>query len=208
MHSLPAPRFEGSLVQMELLTDVHVPGLLAAANEDRSLYAWNTVPKTNAAMRAYVQSALAAWQLGQALPFAIIRRNDGKILGSTRFANIERWPWPEEHPEAARTTPDVCEIGYTWLARSAIRSGVNTQAKRLLLAHAFERWHVHRVALRTDVRNARSRAAIERIGARFDGVLRRDRPGADGSLRDSAMYSIIGSEWPEVRVHLERLEQR
>jgi RimJ/RimL family protein N-acetyltransferase len=95
------------------------------------------------------------------------------------------------------------EIGWTWLAADAQRTALNSEAKYLMLAHAFERWRVHRVSLQTDARNARSRAAIERIGARLDGVLRAQRPAADGTVRDSAYYTILDSEWPAVRARLE-----
>ena len=96
----------------------------------------------------------------------------------------------------------MAEIGHTWLAASAQRTGINTEAKFLMLRHAFEVWEVHVVRLRSDQRNARSRSAIERLGARFEGVRRADRPGADGTVRDSAFYSISVAEWPAVRDHL------
>ena len=122
------------------------------------------------------------------------------MVGSTRFFLIERWPWPAA---SARAAPDGCEIGYTWIAPQAIRSAVNTEAKLLMLAHAFEQWGVHRVCFHTDVRNERSRNALLRIGARFEGVLRAHRLSADTKPRDSARYSIIASEWPQVRAHLQ-----
>ncbi len=105
-----------------------------------------------------------------------------------------------------RAEPDAVEIGGTWLAASAQRSGINTDAKRLMLTHAFETWRVQRVDLKTDARNDRSRAAIERIGGRLDGVMRNWQPslvpGEEGQPRDSAMYSIVPSEWPDVRARL------
>jgi RimJ/RimL family protein N-acetyltransferase len=97
------------------------------------------------------------------------------------------------------------DIGYTWLAASAQRSPVNTEAKLLMLGHAFEVWHVHRVGFQTDERNTRSRKAIERIGGRLDGLLRADQPGTDDTVRTSARFSILASEWPEVK---ERLTSR
>jgi len=119
-----------------------------------------------------------AWkEAGSALPFAILRREDGVIIGSTRFWNIEFWSWPADHPLHDRTTPDACEIGYTWLTRSAIRTGANTESKLLMLMHAFEVWETLRVCFHTDVRNLRSRAALERIGGQFEGVLRSHRLG-------------------------------
>ena len=117
------------------------------------------------------------------------------MLGSTRFMNIEHWPW-----DLAGADPDAVEIGSTWLAPSAQRTPVNTEAKLLMLTHAFEVWHVQRVTLKTDARNERSRNAILRLGARFDGVLRANMPAYDGAWpRDSAFYSILASEWPAVR---------
>jgi RimJ/RimL family protein N-acetyltransferase len=98
--------------------------------------------------------------------------------------------------------PDVVDIGFTWLARSAQRTPVNTEAKLLMMGHAFEVWEVHRVALQTDVRNARSRAAIERIGGQLDGILRADRPGADDTVRTSARFSILAAEWPVTKARL------
>jgi RimJ/RimL family protein N-acetyltransferase len=100
----------------------------------------------------------------------------------------------------------VTDIGFTWLSASAQRTPVNTEAKLLMMTHAFEVWKVHRVALQTDARNTRSRAAIERIGGRLDGIMRADRPGSDDTVRTSARFSIVASEWPEVRARLaERL---
>jgi RimJ/RimL family protein N-acetyltransferase len=192
-------RLVGRLVALEPLSHEHVPALVAAAGEDPDLYAWTPVPLDYRAAVAYVGEALAGQAAGDMAPFAIIRLADGRVVGSTRFANIERWPWPKGHPQAERTTPDVCEIGYTWLAATALRSGVNRDAKRVMLEYAFETWQVHRVRLRTDVRNSRSRTAIEQLGATFDGVFRADRLGADGTVRDSAVFSVLASEWPVVK---------
>jgi N-acetyltransferase len=130
------------------------------------------------------------------------------VIGSTRFWNIERWAWPADHPRHARPHPDACEIGYTWLSRSAIRSAANTEAKSLMLTHAFETWEVLRVCLHTDSRNRRSRTAIERIGGKFEGILRAHRIAADSIPRDSVRYSIIAGEWPEVKQRLYRLLDR
>lgn len=127
----------------------------------------------------------------------------GRVVGSTRFDDIAAWTWPAGHTHERSGVPDAVEIGGTWLASSARRTVVNTEAKYLMLVHAFEVWRVHRVRLRTDVRNEVSRRAIERIGARFEGVLRADRPGADGTVRDSALFSVVAAEWPGVRAQLE-----
>jgi N-acetyltransferase len=207
-HPVGGPSLDGSLIRLALLSLDHVPGLIEAAREDPSLYAWTLVPQTAAAMQQYVEVALAGWERGQMLPFTILRSTDGAVLGSTRYYNIERWAWPTGHPLHGRTTPDVCEIGYTWLRRSAVRSGVNTQAKRLLLGHAFEAWGVHRVSFRTDARNVQSRNAIERLGCKLDGCLRGERPAVDGTVRDTAVYSIVAHEWPRVSEALRRLDSR
>ena len=139
---------------------------------------------------------------GKAVSFATIRISDGVVIGSTRFFDLERWAWPEGHPLQGRSSPDVCEIGYTWLTRSAIRTAANTEAKLLMLTHAFETWQVLRVCLHTDARNQRSRSAIERIGGQFEGILRAHRMAADFIARDSARYSILASDWPAVKRRL------
>ncbi len=127
------------------------------------------------------------------------------MIGSTRFFDLGCWPWPDGHP---RQGPDTCEIGYTWLGRDSIRTGANTEMKRLMLTHAFEVWQVRSVCLHTDARNQRSRDAMQRVGARFEGVLRSHRLGADLKPRDSARFSITAAEWPSVRQHLEELTAR
>ena len=136
------------------------------------------------------------------MPFAIVRVADNAVIGSTRFFDIERWSWPTGHPSHGRPEPDGCEIGYTWLTRSAIRTAANTEAKLLMLTHAFETWRVVRVCLHTDVRNERSRAAMERMGGKFEGILRSHRMAADFIPRDSARYSIVAAEWPAVQQRL------
>jgi RimJ/RimL family protein N-acetyltransferase len=138
----------------------------------------------------------------------MVRTNDGVVIGSTRFWNLEHWAWPEDHPSHRRGVPDACEIGYTWLAASAIRSGANTEAKFLMLRHAFEEWKVLRVCFHTDSRNQRSRAALERIGGKCEGILRAHRMAADFIPRDSVRYSIVASEWGEVKERLIRLMDR
>jgi len=138
---------------------------------------WSPVPQTEPDATHYIETALAWKAAGTAVPFAILREQDGAVIGSTRFWNIERWAWPQDHPQSGRREVDACEIGYTWFARSAVRTAANTEAKFLMFAHAFETWQVLRVCLHTDVRNTRSRAAIERIGGQFEGVLRVPPPG-------------------------------
>ncbi len=196
----------GRHVRLEPLDYRHVDGLAAAAAEgDPALYRWSPIPQGKAEAEKYVATALAWRDEGSAVPFATVRVQDGVVIGSTRFWNLERWSWPEGHRLHGRSTPDACEIGWTWLAQSAIRTPANTEAKFLMLAHAFEVWEVLRVCLHTDVRNQRSRAAIERIGGQLEGILRAHRMAADFIPRDSARYSIVAAEWPAVK---ERLLQK
>lgn len=193
---------QGKHVRLEALEHRHIDGLVAAADADPSLYQWSPVPKGKAEATVYVNTALAWRDAGSAVPFAIVRLSDGLVIGSTRFWNLERWAWPAGHNLHGRSGPDACEIGYTWLTRGAIRTATNTEAKLLMLTHAFEQWKVLRVCFHTDARNQRSRAALERIGARFEGILRAHRMAADYTPRDSYRYSIIASEWPVVKPRL------
>lgn len=198
---------EGKHIRLEPLDHHHGNGLVQAASVDPELYRWSPVPQGSTEATEYVHTALAWKAAGTALPFAIVRRNDGVVIGSTRFWNVERWAWPEGHPRQGRGTPDACEIGYTWLTQAAIRTAANSEGKFLMLRYAFETWQVLRVSFHTDSRNQRSRAALERIGAKFEGVLRAHRMAADFIARDSMRFSILASEWPEVRERLlERLE--
>ncbi len=199
---------EGKFVRLEPLNARHAEALAAASASDPSLYQWSPVPRSQEAATSYIETAVAWWEAGKAVPFATVRKADGVVVGSTRFFDLEYWAWPEGHAQHGRTTPDVCEIGYTWLAKSAIRTAVNTEAKFLMLTHAFETWKVHRVCLHTDVRNQRSRAAMERIGAKFEGILRAHRMAADFIPRDSARYSMIAAEWPQAKQHLTELLSR
>lgn len=193
----------GDIVQVEPLTLDHTGALVRAASADRSSFGFTLVPDGDAAMRAYVEGLLADAAAGTVLPFAQRRLADGgsgTVVGCTRFMDIRWWP--------GHTTPVEVEIGGTWLAADAQRTAVNTEAKLLMLRHAFEVWNVHRVAICTDARNERSRRAIERIGASFEGVLRHHRAAAGhltdaGTPRDTACYSIIPAEWPAVRDALE-----
>lgn len=199
---IESPLLRGTHVRLEPLEIRHVEGLVAASAGDAELYQWSPVPQTKAEAVAYVETALAWRDAGTAVSFAVVRANDGVVLGSTRFFNIEYWAWPAGHSMYGRGVPDACEIGYTWYSRDSIRTVVNTECKLLLLTYAFEHWKVLRVCLHTDVRNARSRAAIERIGGKLEGILRAHRMAADFIPRDSARYSMIASEWPEVKQRL------
>jgi len=193
---------QGRHVRLEPLEHRHVDGLVAAAAVDPSIYRWSLVPQGSDAMTRYVDTAISWREAGTAAPFAIVRADDGAVIGSTRFWAMDRWGWPEGHPEQGRSGPDTCEIGYTWLTRPAIRTGVNTEAKLLMLTHAFEVWRVFGVCLHTDARNEQSRAAMERMGARLDGILRAHRLASDFRPRDSARYSIVAAEWPNVKQRL------
>jgi N-acetyltransferase len=196
---------QGQYIRLEPLQLSHAEGLVAAARDHPELYRWTHVPKNKGEAVAYITTALSWKDAGTAVPFATIRLEDGAVIGSTRFFNLEHWPWPAGHARHGRTLPDVLEIGYTWLARSAMRTAANTEAKSLMLAHAFETWGVLRVCLHTDLRNLRSQAAIARIGGVREGVLRAHRLAADATARDSARYSIIAKEWPGIKQRLNRM---
>ena len=199
---------QGRHIRLEPLDPRHADALAEAAKQDRELYRWSPVPDGREQAISYVNTALAWRDAGSAVPFAVVRRQDGNVIGSTRFWNIERWAWPQEHPSHDRGAPDACEIGYTWLSRSALRTAANTEAKFLMLQHAFEVWQVLRVCFHTDVRNQRSRAALERIGGQFEGILRAHRMAADFIARDSARFSILRAEWPQVKQRLLKLLDR
>ncbi len=188
----------GAHVQLEPLSLDHVHQLVVAANEDRSTFAWTAVPESVAAMTTYVSSLLADADAGRVVPFAQRRLADLRIVGCTRFMEIRYWTGHE--------LPDEVEIGGTWLASSAQRTAINTEAKLLMMTHAFQTWNVSRLAICTDALNTRSRQAIVRIGATLEGILRNHRASAHagmvGTTRDSALYSILDTEWPSVRAGL------
>lgn len=181
---------EGRTVRLEPLTLDHADAL-SIVGLDAELWRWtlDTIA-TREQMLAYVAEALAANRAGTALPFVTIERSSGRIVGSTRYGNIE-------------PTHRRLEIGWTWIGRPWQRTAVNTEAKLLLLRHAFEHLAMLRVELKTDALNARSRAAISRIGGREEGVLRRHMITASGRSRDTVYYSILAEEWPDVRARLE-----
>jgi RimJ/RimL family protein N-acetyltransferase len=199
---MEAVTLPGKYVRLEPLDHSHADGLVAAAAQDPPLYQWSVVPQDKDAVTRYINTALAWREAGTALPFATIRMADDAVIGSTRFFDIEQWAWPQDHPRYGNYNHDVCEIGYTWLAHSAVRTAANTEAKLLMLTHAFETWQMLRVCLHTDARNLRSRAAIERTGGKFEGILRAHRMAADITPRDSARYSIVATEWTEVKRRL------
>ena len=202
---------EDGVVRLEPLALAHLDGLCAAAAE-RDTFTLAPVPRDRAEMRAYIEAALADREALRAVPFAIVARGADEIVGSVRLMSLEWWTWPpgptpagEPRRAAAGDPPDVCEIGHAWLAPRAQRTAVNTHACALLMAHAFEAWRVHRLVLKTDARNARSRAAIERLGGSFEGILRQHLPAADGRVRDTAMFSIVAAEWPAVKARVAAL---
>jgi RimJ/RimL family protein N-acetyltransferase len=187
---------EGDHVRLEPLTLQHAGALFAAALDPR-IWQFTTVSiRTAADMQKYIETALDWQRGGTALPFVTMARNgreaEHRIVGSTRFANIDH-----ENRRA--------EIGWTWITPEFWRTVVNTEAKYLMLRHAFETWKCIRVELKTSAKNERSRAAIARIGGKEEGILRHHMINADGSYRDSVYFGILDDEWPEVK---RRLEER
>jgi RimJ/RimL family protein N-acetyltransferase len=184
------PPLHGTLVRLEPLSRRHAADLGVAAEEDRSAYGFTWVPHASE-IEEYLDSQFQRAEAGKLIPFAQVRLSDGRAVGGTAYWDPRRWP--------GRSGPCAVEIGFTWLAGSAQRTGINVEAKLLLFSYAFEQLGVARVDLKTDARNEQSRRAIEAVGARFEGVLRSWSqswaPGEDGKLRDSAMYSVIDSEW-------------
>jgi RimJ/RimL family protein N-acetyltransferase len=188
------PTLRGRHVELVPLAADHAAELLAAATQDRESYGFTEVPGDADHMDRYIANLLAKAATGTDVPFAQRRVADGRLVGCTRFLEVRRW--------RGRPEPDEVEIGGTWLAADAQRTPLNTEAKLLLLGHAFGVWRVDRVAIATDSRNERSRRAIERLGARFEGILRHHRPsmvaGEAGRPRDTALFSITDDDWPAV----------
>jgi RimJ/RimL family protein N-acetyltransferase len=181
---------QGRHVRLEPLTPEHAAGL-AEVGLDEDLWKWIPTPVCMPEeMSAYVQSALQDQAAGTALPFALIEKSSGRTVGSTRYANIER-------------VHHRLEIGWTWVARPWQRTAINTEAKYLLLRHAFETLKCIRVELKTDSLNERSRAAILRIGASQEGIFRNHMMTATGRVRHTVYFSIVDSEWPKVKARLE-----
>src|SRR5215813_8325190 len=195
------PLLQGPAVTLRALTLVDASALALAASESRDEYRYTRVPASVEDAQRYIELALTERDAGRRMPFAIEWHD--RVVGSTSYLDIQQWRWPAGSPLQRADRPDAVEIGATWLAASAQRTRCNTEAKHLLLSHAFGVWDVHRVSFKTDERNARSRRAIERLGAAFEGIRRGDMPGQDGSIRASAYYSIMRAEWPAVRKKLE-----
>jgi RimJ/RimL family protein N-acetyltransferase len=181
---------EGRGIRLEPLTPEHRDGLAAAATDGRLWELWYTAVPPPAEMEAYVAAALQAQQEGHMLPWVVRDARTGAVIGATRYHDIV-------------VALDRVEIGHTWYAQSRQRTGVNTTCKLLLLAHAFDSLGCKVVGLRTDGFNFRSQRAIEALGAKKDGVIRHHGLRRDGSARDTVMYSILSTEWPDVRRHLE-----
>jgi RimJ/RimL family protein N-acetyltransferase len=198
------PVLEGSLVRLEPLGHRHAADLAVAAEEDRSQYRFTWVPRAGE-VHDYIDQQHERAASGRLAPYAQIDLASGRAVGATAYWDPRTWPDSERLY--------AVEVGFTWIAGSCQGTGINTEAKLLLFEHAFEGFGVTRVDLKTDARNARSRAAIAAVGGRFEGVLRSWSrswaPGEDGKLRDSAVFSILASEWPQCRARLhERLSAK
>lgn len=178
----------GRHVRLEPLATIHHDALVEAASDGELWKLWYTSVPTPEAMHAWIATALAMREQ-HALPFVLRDASDGSVVGSTRYFNVD--------PHNRRL-----EIGHTWHAQRAQRTGINTEAKLLLLGHAFETLQCIAVEFRTHWMNHQSREAIARLGAKQDGVLRQHQRMADGSLRDTVVFSIIDAEWPTVKRHL------
>lgn len=182
----------GATVRLEPMTIGHAPAL-ARVGLEPDLWRWIPTPLTTAdEMRAYVASALDESRRGVSLPFVIIDQASDQVIGSTRYANID-------------AIDRRVEIGWTWITSAFQRTAANTEAKLLLLTHAFEMLRVNRVEFKTDALNERSRNAIKRIGAVEEGIFRKHKITASGRVRDSVYFSIIDTEWPAVRARLTKM---
>jgi RimJ/RimL family protein N-acetyltransferase len=190
MIQLEPVALERNGLRLEPLAHEHHDGLNAAAADGRLWELWFTAIPAPDRMQAYIDDALAGWREGHMLPWVVRDLETGKLLGSTRYHDIV-------------AAIDRVEIGYTWYAKSHQRTRVNTICKLLLLEHAFGSLRCRVVGLRTDNFNFRSQRAIEALGAKKDGVLRHHQARKDGTVRDSVMYSIVATEWSDVRRHLE-----
>jgi len=191
-----APVLEGTLVRLEPMSREHEAGLWEASRDERA-WTWLSVaqPRTQDELRAYVDAALENAAAGTELPLVTIRRADDRVVGSTRYLALR-----PEHRSV--------EIGWTWLTPDAWLTGINIEAKLLMLEHAFETFGCLRVELKTDARNERSRGAMTALPAQFEGVHRKHMLVRGGERRDSAWYSVLDDEWPEVRANLLRRLQR
>ena len=198
MTRLAVPTLTGRHVSLEPLSLDHVEAVAAAGAGDRSTFGYTEVPDGHDEAAAYIRWLLDNAANHRVAPFVQRRVDDSAVVGCTRFLS-PAWP-------LGRVDPDEVEIGGTWLSPSAQRTAINTEAKLLLLAHAFGLWNVQRVAICTDARNEQSRRAIERLGAPFEGMLRRHRrsprAGETDRLRDTAVYAISIDDWPTIETRL------
>ncbi len=186
---------EGEKIRLEPMTSDHLDSLVEAGKFEE-LWRWtSTTAYTAESMGEYVGAALADFAAGVALPFVTVDKESGAVIGSTRFGNIDR---------ANRKV----EIGWTWITPAFQRTHVNSEAKFLMLRHAFEQWDCVRVELKTDALNEKSRNAMLRIGAKEEGVLRQHMVTHSGRLRDTVYFSIVDSEWPMVRARLESFNSK
>jgi RimJ/RimL family protein N-acetyltransferase len=192
----------GQLVRLEMLTEKHLDGLVAASANGKELYRWTAVPQTLEQAEQYVRTATSCMSRGVAVPFAILSIRDGRVIGSTRFCQLEHWSWPDSHVRQGRKSPDVCEIGDTWFSLSAIRTGANLETKLLMLGYAFEQWQVLWVCFYPDKRNERAIRSLTQLGATRDGILREHRLGADGRPYNSVRFSILAGDWPAIKDRL------
>jgi RimJ/RimL family protein N-acetyltransferase len=191
----PSPvTLTGRHVRLEPLTEDHLPDLFAAGGKDEEVWRWQggPAPQSEAELGGVLRELLAAAEQGTYVPFAVIHLASGRAVGWTTFSDVD-------------VRDERLEIGWTWYGRAYWRTAVNTEAKLLLLGHAFEELRMGRVQLKTDHMNRRSQEAIARLGARREGVLRRHRRRPDGTWRDSVYFSMLADEWPPAK---ERLEAR
>ena len=207
---------EGLHVRLEPMTQAHAGPLITAAADGEL---WNTqvtiIPRPEG-VRDYIQFAIDGFAQGNQLPFVIVRKSNDRASTDVHFAGSAGAPPASKIDDVVGSTRfyDIfpkdrkCAIGYTWLARSAQRTPINTECKLLLLTHAFETWKCVRVELITDVLNEQSRNAILRLGAKQEGILRKHLILPSGRVRDSVFFSIVDDEWPEVKARLEAKLQR
>lgn len=186
---------QGEDVKLEPLSLQHLDGLTDAVKDGELWQLWYTTAPEPQAVKSYIENALQEYKADKSLPFAIIRTADNKVVGTTRFMNAD-------------SANHRLEIGTTWYAKSAQRTGINTQCKLLLLTHAFETLDCIAVEFRTHWHNIQSRTAIERLGAKQDGVLQNHLIDKAGNLRDTVVFSILNSEWKTVKQSLEFKTQR
>lgn len=191
MAELEGITLQGRHIRLEPLRPPHAPGLLKAGKAPE-IWPWMPARLTDeAAVAKFIADALKAEQAGTDFAFAVVEQSSGRVLGSTRYMDVSK---PHRR----------LEIGWTWYMPEVWGGLVNPEAKYLLLRHAFEEWGALRVQLKTDARNLRSQAAIRKLGAQYEGTLRNHMVRPDGTVRDSAMFSLIDTEWPAVRAGLLR----